>query len=151
MKMFSQKASLTSSLSLHCILLLHFTLIMEDILATMWNSLPLSKNEALTLNIDTNKLSAPKNALIGKLAMKKHVSSFELDKGLKSFWDANNAMETTPIGDNLFLFAFEEADTCECIFKNQPWNFRGSLVLFDHLLGDKCPATFSINMVPFWI
>lgn len=49
---------------------------MKDILAMMWNSLSLFENENMTLNINVNKLSVPKNALVGKLAMKKHVSAF---------------------------------------------------------------------------
>lgn len=57
---------------------------MEDILASMWSTLYLTKNELITLDIDPNKLSVPKVAIIGKLAMKKHVSLFEVDKGLKS-------------------------------------------------------------------
>lgn len=56
---------------------------MDDSLTLMWNNLSLPKNEAITLNIDPNKLSALKNALVGKLAIKKHVSLFEVDKGLK--------------------------------------------------------------------
>lgn len=74
----------------------------------MWNSLSLTENEAITLEIDNNKLSVPKNALMGKLAMRKHVNTFEVDKGLKSIWEANNDLETTLLGNNLYLFAFHQ-------------------------------------------
>lgn len=74
---------------------------MDDFLTSMWNNLSMSKNEAITLNIDSNKLSTPKNAFVGKLAMKKHVSPFEVHKGLKSLWDVVNKMETTAHGENL--------------------------------------------------
>lgn len=57
---------------------------MDEMLANMWNSLSLTENEAITLQIDNNKLSVPRNALLGKLAMRKHVSTFEVDKGLKT-------------------------------------------------------------------
>lgn len=65
---------------------------MDESLAAMWNNFSLSKNEQITVEIDSKKLSTPKNALIGKLTMKKHVSVFEVDKGLKSIWNVVNAM-----------------------------------------------------------
>lgn len=122
---------------------------MNDMLATMWNSLSLTKNEAITLEIDNNKLSVPKNALMGKLAMRKHVSTFEVDKGLKSIWEANNDLETTLIGNNLFLFAFNKESTCDRVFDKQPWNFCGSLVLLERIIDDECPTNVTLHSVPF--
>lgn len=57
---------------------------MEDVLASMWNTPSLTENESITLEIDPNILSVPKFSIIGKLAMKKHVSLLEVDKGMKS-------------------------------------------------------------------
>lgn len=57
---------------------------MDEILASLWNSLSIADNEALTLNIADEKLSLPKFALVGKLAMKKFVSVAKVDRGLKS-------------------------------------------------------------------
>lgn len=96
---------------------------MDEILPTMWKSLSLSKNESITLNINANKLSAPKHALVGKLAMKKHVSTFEVDKVLKSIWGAVNSMETTLLGDKHYLFAFSDANICDRVLNRKPWNF----------------------------
>lgn len=77
---------------------------MDEFLASMWSSLSLAENEAATLEIDPNKLLTPKNGLVGKFAMKKHISLYEVDKGLKSIWNAVNDMESTILGENLFLF-----------------------------------------------
>lgn len=55
----------------------------EEILASMWNALSLTENEAITLNIDELKLSLPKFALIGKLVMKKNTSTVDVDKFLQ--------------------------------------------------------------------
>lgn len=123
----------------------------EDILATMWNSLSLTENEAVTLSISDNKLFAPKNALVGKLAMKKYVSIFEVDKGLKSMWGVVNTMETTSLGDNIFLFAFSDESTCERIFDKQPWNFQEAIILLERLHGDEIPTNFALLAVPFWV
>lgn len=49
---------------------------MEETLALMWSNLSLSENEAITIHIDPLKLSSPKNALVGKLAMRKNMSLF---------------------------------------------------------------------------
>lgn len=91
---------------------------MDDFLASMWSNLSLSKNEAITLEIDSKKLSVPKNALVGKLAMKKHVSLFEVDKGLKSIWDAAKDMESTLLGENLFLFTLKNEWVLERILES---------------------------------
>lgn len=48
------------------------------------------------------------------------------------------------------MFAFAEASICDRIFENQPWNFRGAIVLLDHIISDECPSTLSIHSVPFW-
>lgn len=104
---------------------------MEDFLSSMWSSLSLSENEAISLEINPKKLSLPKNAIIGKLAMKKHVSLYEVDKGLKHIWEATKELESTRIGDNLYLFTFKSDRSMERVLENQPWNFRGSLVLLD--------------------
>lgn len=77
---------------------------MEEILATMWNSLSLSESESTTLTIDDLKLNTPKFTLIGKLAIKKYVSTFDVDKGLKSMWKTVNTMETTLLGKTFTCF-----------------------------------------------
>lgn len=65
--------------------------------------------------IDQTKLSTPANAIVGKLAMKKFVSLFEIERGLKIIWDMNSVMETTYLGDNLFMFVFNDKKICERI------------------------------------
>lgn len=60
---------------------------MDETLALMWNTLSLDENELVTVDIDPNSLSSPRFAIIGKLAIKKHVSPNELDRGLKFIWN----------------------------------------------------------------
>lgn len=105
----------------------------------------------MSLQLLISKLSTPKFAIVGKLVMKKHVSIFEVDKGLKSIWNVVNAMETTLIGDNLYCFIFQNENTVERIMDNQPWDFRGSLVLLDRINGDECPTEMALHTGPFWI
>lgn len=57
---------------------------MDDMLAAMWNSLSLVESKALALNIDKSKLTSPKFAIIGNLAMKKKVSTMDVEKFFKS-------------------------------------------------------------------
>lgn len=81
--------------------------------------------------------------------MKKHVSLFEVDKGLKSLWHVQNDLETTTIGENLYRFTFSTANIYESILEKQPWNFRGSLVILDRAVGDECLFELSMHSVPF--
>lgn len=60
-------------------------------------------------------------------------------------------METSPLGDNLYSFIFQNANTVDWIMDNQPWNFRGSLLLLHRINGNECPTEMAIHTVPFWI
>lgn len=60
-------------------------------------------------------------------------------------------METTRLGDNIFMFNFPNKSICDRIIENQPWNFRGSLILVNHVNGEECPTDFEPNLVPFWV
>lgn len=146
-------APFTASNPLNNLYTLSFTFnpAMEETLALMWNNLSLMEHEAVTIHIDPLKLSSPKNALVAKLAMKKHVSLFEADKGFKSIWNALNDLETTVIGDNLYLLSFNSEKICDRIMVKQPWNFRGSLIILDKIVGDECPSELILHSVPFWI
>lgn len=124
---------------------------MEDMLTNLWNNLSLSENEATTIFIDLEKLSAPINALAGKLAMKKNISIFEIEKSLRVIWNVANRMEATLLGENLFMFSFHEARDCDRIIAKQPWNYRGSILLLDRIRGDECPSELALMEVPFWI
>lgn len=83
--------------------------------------------------------------------MKKHVSLFEVDKGLKSMWKAKNELECTAIGENLYLLSFSSVELCNNIFENQPWNVRGSVLLLEHAAGDECLSELEMSLVPFWV
>lgn len=124
---------------------------MEETLASLWNSFSLSESETSTIIIDQSKLSTPVNAIVGKLVMKKFMSLFEIERGLKMIWNVKSEMETTRLGDDIFMFAFSDRKTCERVVDNQPWNYKGSLILLDHVHGEECPADFSPQLVPFWI
>lgn len=90
---------------------------MEGSLAMMWNNISLSEHEATTTTIEPHILSSPKNALVVRLAMRKHVSLFDIDRNLKSQWKITDEMETTAIGENLYLFIFSTANTYDSIFE----------------------------------
>lgn len=124
---------------------------MDDVLASMWSTLSLTENESITLQIDPNKLSVPKFVIIGKLAMKKYVNLFDVDKGLKSIWNVAKELESTQVGDNLYLFTFKNESTLERVMKNQPWNFRGSLLILNRTIGDVYPTDLILQKVPFWV
>lgn len=81
---------------------------MEDALSSLWNNLSISEQENTTIDINSSKLFAPSNALIGRLAMKKYVSTLELEKGLRIIWEVTGAMDMTQLGANLFMFEFKE-------------------------------------------
>lgn len=95
-------------------------LLMDDMLASMWNSLSLAESEAITLTIDEANLSLPKFALIGKLAMKKFIHVSEVDRNLTSHWRLPSPVETNLVGDNAYLFSFADEFACERVLNSQP-------------------------------
>lgn len=88
---------------------------MEDTLPTLWNSLTLTDSETTTIVIDQSILSTPENAIVGRLAMKRFVSHFDIEKSMRSFWEIRGAMETTRLGDNIFMFVFDDKMICNRI------------------------------------
>lgn len=94
---------------------------MEETFSSLWNSLSLTDSESTTVIIDHSKLTTPANAIVGRLAMCKFVSLFEIEKGLKIVWELSTPMEITRLGDNTFMFAFADKLTCNRIMANQPW------------------------------
>lgn len=137
--------------SYHPSMALQISSSMEDNLSALWESLSLTESESTTLVIDQSKLSTPTNALVGRLAITKFVSLFEMEKGMKIIWELTSAMETTRLGNNLFLFTFQDSKTRDRVFENQLWNYRGSHLLMNRILGDECPADFTLHSAPFWV
>lgn len=82
--------------------------------------------------------------------MKKHVSAYDLEKGLRIMWEVPNSMEVTQLSENLFKFDFKEEKDRPRILSKQPWNYRGSLIL-ERIWGDECPSDFMFSTTPMWI
>lgn len=125
-----------------------FRVRMEDGLYSLWQKLSLTESETITINIDLAKLMNPINALVGRLAMEKFASIFDLEKWLKSICDLKTPLKITQIGDNLYMFELIDKKVCDRIFNKQPWNFRSSLLLLEHIRGNECPPTSTCRRPP---
>lgn len=100
---------------------------MEEELANLWSGLTLTDSETQTIVFETEKLIIPSNALIGKLAVRKFTSLYDLEKGLRMIWDVKTPMEITQIGENLYIIELVDRRICVRIFNKQPWTYRGLL------------------------
>lgn len=87
---------------------------------------------------------------MGKCAIRKFVSIFDVDKNLKAMWGTATMMETTLPGENLYLFSFVDEATRDRIYDKQPWNYRGSVILLDGPHDHGSPSEFMQQHVPFW-
>lgn len=76
--------------------------------------------------------------------MKKRVSLFDVDKGLKSIWNVAKELESTQVGENLYLLSLKNEATLERVMGNQPWNFRGSLIILERTTDNVCPAELTM-------
>lgn len=81
--------------------------------------------------------------------MKKNVSMYDIDKGMKNIWNVTQDMESSIIGDNLYLFSFKNECILDRVLNNQPWNFWGALMVIDRTNGDACPNEIELHNVPF--
>lgn len=124
---------------------------MDEMLASMWNSFSLAESEAIILNIEDSNLSRPKFTLVGKLAMKKHVNTAEVDRNLKNQWNTLCSMETNLVGENVYLFSFNDEATCDRVLSTQPWNVHGSVMLLDRTHNSVSPVDMKMTLVPFWV
>lgn len=55
------------------------------------------------------------------------------------------------VGPNKFLFAFASAEDKERILSQEPWNFKGSLMLLREWSPSSAMADIEMNMVSFWV
>lgn len=124
---------------------------MEEDLANLWNDLTLTDVETCTIKADPEKLINPINALVGRLAVRKFASLYDIEKGLRSAWDVKTPLEITQIGDNLYIFELVDKKICDRIYNRQPWTFRGSLLLLDRFRGDEKPEDINLQTTPVWI
>lgn len=124
---------------------------LEDVLSSLWNSLSILDPESNNIFVDPTKLSIPDNTRVGKLAMKNFVILIDIEKGLKFIWELKDHFEINRLGVNTFLFSFKDKETCDRILENQPWNYRGSILMVNKLHGEECPTNLSMHKVPFWI
>lgn len=83
--------------------------------------------------------------------MRKFVSLFEIEKGLKVIWDLASPLDVNRLSNNTFMFSLGDKKTCDRIMANQHWIFRGSLLLIDRIYGEECPTDLVMNEAPFWI
>lgn len=60
---------------------------MDDKVDILCNGLSLTEVEASLTKIEPENLISPINALVGRLAIRKFVSLYDLEKGLRSAWD----------------------------------------------------------------
>lgn len=124
---------------------------MDEMLASMWNSLSLSENESITLNFNEFQLIRPRIAIVGKLTMKKNASTVDVDRFLKGLWKTENTMETTLLGENLYLFSLPDQATKDRILRMKPWNYHGAVFLLDSPHDHGGPTDFNQHLVPFWV
>lgn len=128
-----------------------FCLTMEEELTNLWNGLTLTEDEASTIKIEPENLISPINALVHRLAVRKFVSLYDLEKGLRSAWDLKTPLEITQVGDNLYIFELVHRKICERVFNRQPWTFRGSLILLDRFRGNERPEDINLRTAPVWV
>lgn len=60
-------------------------------------------------------------------------------------------MEMALVGENLYIFSFNDQTMKDRILLKQPWNFHGALVLMDTPHEHGGPTDFNQFLVPFWI
>lgn len=86
---------------------------MEEELANLWSGLTLTNLEATIINIDSEKLVTPINAFVGRFAMRKYASVFDLEKGLRTSWIVKTPLEIMQIGENLYIFELIDRKVCD--------------------------------------
>lgn len=55
------------------------------------------------------------------------------------------------LGDNLLLFSLSDEATRRRIIENQPWKYRGSVILLERSMDSGRADEFSQHKVPFWV
>ena len=85
---------------------------METGLEDLWNKLSLSEDEKVEVVIERNWIEetaeARRNCLIGKLLTKHGINLEVMKSVLHQVWKLACGLEIKEVGDNVFVFQFEE-------------------------------------------
>lgn len=66
-------------------------------------------------------------------------------------WSLSHSLIRREVGENLYIFQFEDAKEKDRAFLRQPWSFNKSLIVFKEFDGLSVLESINMNRSPFWI
>ncbi|GAV69508.1 DUF4283 domain-containing protein/zf-CCHC_4 domain-containing protein, partial [Cephalotus follicularis] len=89
--------------------------------------------------------------LVGCLWMTKKYDKDVMKNTMRSLCNARHGVRIHDVGNDLFLFMFNNNDDREKVLKLGPWWFDRHILLLDKLDEEKHPSTISLYKAPIWI
>ncbi|OMP08440.1 hypothetical protein COLO4_06478 [Corchorus olitorius] len=129
---------------------------MAGTLSNLCSKLSLKEGEEDTVVIANELLDGAEgeeglHGLVGKLYTKKHPNMEGLRNAFIQAWKLDYGLGVMEVGENLFLFQFEDELEKDRVLVHQPWNFNRLLMVFRDYDENQHPESMSFDLCPFWV
>ncbi|TXG53141.1 hypothetical protein EZV62_022310 [Acer yangbiense] len=91
------------------------------------------------------------HCLVGKVLSGKRVNREAFKTLIDQLWSPFGAVETEVVGDNIFMFYFNNQVDRDRIWQRGPWYFEKSLIALEKLVGTGDISLLGFNRVELWV
>ncbi|TXG53376.1 hypothetical protein EZV62_022545 [Acer yangbiense] len=124
-------------------------------IARLYENLSLAEEDGVVLEMsEETSIDGVKDVnrcLVGKVLSYKKVNR-EAFKGLiEQIWSPFGQVEVESVGDNLFMFYFNNGEDRNRVLQRGPWHFGNSLIVLEKSTGEGNVSKLGFNRADFWV
>ncbi|GAV65310.1 DUF4283 domain-containing protein, partial [Cephalotus follicularis] len=127
----------------------------EEGMDQLWEHLKLTDEEEKDISVDDSMIdnNDPKGfyCLIGSLWKLKYFNKEVLKNRMQSLWRTQYGLKIREVGNNLFLFMFNNDEDRWRVLKSRPWHFDKHILLPEKLSKETRPSPVSLHRASFWV
>ncbi|XVF06153.1 hypothetical protein REPUB_Repub06bG0022900 [Reevesia pubescens] len=96
-------------------------------------------------------LEAGKNCLIEKIMSRKSTNVEAMCNVLGNIWKVTKGLSVRDVGDNMYLFQFNDELEKDRTLVMQPWSFNKTLIILKEFNEMNKPKEYNMNWCHFWV
>ena len=127
---------------------------MEEVLGR-WDALSITSDEDGVLRVDDSLLDKGKEVcqfkLMGKVLSLKPFNREAFKRTICSLWRMKKGLFIKAIGNDLFLFSFDNKEEGDRVFATELWHFDNSLVVLKEIGANDVMAWKDWSYTKFWV
>lgn len=87
--------------------------------------------------------------ILGKIFSRKPFNAEAMMATMKKSWNPSKGLEYTAVGDDIFLFKFNDLVDKKMVLASCPWSFDGSLLVVSEYIGNIQPSKVKLDHCSF--